>query len=72
MAIRVVDNFSIEGHTILMLKPEILLGEAVDIARDNVCNILIKSYKGWELKREKEESLVKIPDKCVCSYIIKS
>jgi hypothetical protein len=68
----VVDNFSIEGETILTLKPEILLGEASDVARENLCNILIKSYKGWELKREKEENITKNPDKGVCSYIIKS
>ncbi len=68
MAIKFVDNFSIEGHVILTLKPEILLGEAVDIARDNLCNVLIKSYKGWELKREKEP--VKIANTLVTSYII--
>ena len=67
MAIKFVDNFSIEGHTILTLKPGIL-GEACDIARDNLCNVLIKSYKGWELKREKH--LVKVPNKFVSSYII--
>jgi hypothetical protein len=68
MAIKFVDNFSIEGHVIVTLKPGILLGEACDIARDNLCNILIKSYKGWELKREKEP--VKIADKFVSTYII--
>lgn len=68
MSIKFVDNFSIEGHTILNLEPGILLGEAVDIARDNLCNVLIKSYKGWELKREKEP--VKVANKLVTSYII--
>ena len=68
MAIKFVDNFSIEGETILTLKPSMLLGEACDIARENMCNILIKSYKGWELKREKEP--VKVVDKYVTSYII--
>lgn len=68
MAIKFVDNFSIEGETIITLKPGILLGEACDIARDNLCNILIKSYKGWELKREKEP--VKVSNKFVTSYII--
>lgn len=68
MAIKFVDNFSIEGHVILTLKPEILLGEACDIARDNLCNVLIKPYKGWELKREKEP--VKVADRSVTSYII--
>ena len=68
MAIKFVDNFSIEGHVILTLKPGVLLGEAVDIARDNLCNVLIKSYKGWELKREKEP--VKVADRSVTSYII--
>jgi len=68
MAIKFVDNFSIEGHVIVTLKPGILLGEACDIARDNLCNILIKSYKGWELKREKEP--VKIADKFVSTFII--
>lgn len=68
MAIKFVDNFSIEGEVILTLKPGILLGEAVDIARDNLCNVLIKSYKGWDLKREKEP--VKIANKFVTSYII--
>jgi len=68
MAIKFVDNFSIEGHTILTLKPEILLGEAVDIARENLCNVLIRSYKGWELKREKEP--VKVENRSVTSYII--
>ena len=32
MAIKFVDNFSIEGETVLTLKPGILLGEACDIA----------------------------------------
>lgn len=68
MSIKFVDNFSIEGHTILTLKPGVLLGEAVDIARENLCNVLIKSYKGWELKREKEP--VKVENKFVTSYII--
>lgn len=68
MAIKFVDNFSIEGETIITLKPGILLGEACDIARDNLCNILIKSYKGWELKREKDP--VKVANKFVTSYII--
>ena len=68
MAIKFVDNFSIEGEVILTLKPEILLGEACDIARENKCNILIKSYKGWELKREKEP--VRVADRSVTSYII--
>ena len=68
MAIKFVDNFSIEGETILTLKPEILLGEVVDIARENLCNVLIKSYKGWELKREKEP--VKVADRSVTTYII--
>lgn len=68
MAIKFVDNFSIEGETIITLKPGILLGEACDIARDNLCNILIKSYKGWELKRETEP--VKVPFKFVTSYIL--
>lgn len=68
MAIKFVDNFSIEGHTILTLEPNILLGEACDIARDNLCNVLIKSYKGWELKREKVP--VRIENKLVTSYII--
>ena len=68
MSIKFVDNFSIEGDTILTLKPGVLLGEAVDIARENQCNILIKSYKGWELKREKEP--VKVENKFVTSYII--
>ena len=68
MAIKFVDNFSIEGHTILTLKPGILLGEACDIARENLCNVLIKSYKGWELKRENDP--VKVPNKFVSSYII--
>jgi hypothetical protein len=68
MAIKLVDNFYIEGETILTLNPGILLGEACDIARDNMCNILIKSYKGWELKREMIP--IKIPNKFVTSYII--
>lgn len=68
MAIKFVDNFSIEGETILTLKPEILLGEACDIARDNLCNVLIKSYKGWDIKREKEP--VKVADRSVTTYII--
>ena len=68
MAIKFVDNFSIEGEVILTLKPEILLGEACDVARENLCNILTKSYKGWELKREKDP--VKVPDKSVTTYII--
>jgi hypothetical protein len=68
MAIKFVDNFSIEGETIITLKPGILLGEACDIARDNLCNILIKSYKGWELKRE--EFPIKVPNKSVTSYIL--
>ena len=68
MSIKYLDNFSIEGHTILTLEPEILLGEAVDIARDNLCNILIKSYKGWELKREKDP--VKVENKLVTTYIL--
>ena len=68
MSIKIVDNFSIEGHTILTLKPGVLLGEAVDIARDNLCNVLIKSYKGWEIKREKEP--VKVANLLVTSYII--
>lgn len=68
MAIKFVDNFSIEGDVILTLKPGILLGEAYDIARENMCNVLIKSYKGWELKREKEP--VKVTNKFVTSYII--
>jgi hypothetical protein len=70
MAIKFVDNFSIEGEVILTLKPGILLGEACDIARENGCNILIKSYKGWELKREKEP--IRVVDRCVTSYIIPS
>ena len=70
MAIKIVDNFSIEGEVILTLKPGILLGEACDIARENDCNILIKSYKGWELKREKEP--IRVADRCVTSYIIPS
>jgi hypothetical protein len=68
MAIKFVDNFSIEGDIILTLKPGVLLGEACDIARENNCNILIKSYKGWELKSEKEP--VKVENKAVTSYII--
>ena len=68
MAIKFVDNFSIEGEVILTLKPGILLGEACDIARENDCNILIKSYKGWELKREKEP--IRVADRSVTSYII--
>jgi hypothetical protein len=68
MAIKVVDNFSIEGETIITLKPGILLGEACDIARDNLCNILIKSFKGWELKRETVP--VRIENKLVTTYII--
>lgn len=68
MAIKLVDNFYIEGDTVLTLKVGILLGEACDIARDNMCNILIKSYKGWELKREMIP--IKIPNKFVTSYII--
>ena len=68
MAIKIVDNFSIEGEVILTLEPSILLGEACDIARENKCNILIKSYKGWELKNEKEP--VRIVDKSVTTYII--
>ena len=68
MAIKFVDNFSIEGETILTLKPDILLGEACDIARENKCNILIKSYKGWEIKSEKEP--VRVADRSVTSYII--
>jgi hypothetical protein len=68
MAIKFVDNFSIEGEVILTLKSEILLGEACDIARENMCNILIKSYKGWEIKREKEP--VRIANKSVTTYII--
>ncbi len=68
MSIKYLDNFYIEGHTILTLGPDILLGEACDIARDNLCNILIKSYKGWELKREKVP--VKVENKLVTSYII--
>lgn len=68
MSIKYLDNFSIEGHNILTLEPEILLGEAVDIARDNLCNILIKSYKGWELKREKDP--VKVENKLVTTYIL--
>jgi hypothetical protein len=68
MAIKFVDNFSIEGDVILTLKPGVLLGEVCDIARDNLCNVLIKSYKGWELKREKDP--VKVPNKFVTSYII--
>lgn len=68
MAIKVIDNFSIEGHTILTLEPDILLGEACDIAREILCNILIKSYKGWELKREKHP--VKVPNTLVTTYII--
>jgi len=68
MAIKFIDNFFIEGEVILTLKPGILLGEACDIARENMCNILIKSYKGWELKREKEP--IKIENRSVISYII--
>jgi hypothetical protein len=68
MAIKFVDNFYIEGDTILTLKPGILLGEACNIARDNMCNVLIKSFKGWELKREKEP--IKVPNTYVTSYII--
>jgi len=68
MAIKFVDNFSIEGETILSLKPDILLGEACDIARENLCNVLIRSYKGWDIKREKDP--VKVPNKSVTSYII--
>jgi len=68
MAIKYVDNFSIEGDVIITLKPGILLGEACDIARDNLCNVLIKSYKGWELKREKDP--IRIENRFVTSYII--
>jgi len=68
MAIKFIDNFSIKGKLILTLKPEIFLGEACDIARKNLCNILTKSYKGWELKREKDP--VKVADKSVTTYII--
>jgi hypothetical protein len=68
MAIKFVDNFSIEGETILTLRPEILLGEACDIARENCCNILIRSYKGWEIKSQKEP--VKVANKSVTTYII--
>lgn len=68
MSIQFIDNFSIEGQSIITLQPEILLGEACDIARENLCNILIHSYKGWELKSEKE--LVKVANKLVTSYII--
>lgn len=68
MAIKFVDNFSIEGHVILIVEPGVLLGEVCDIARDNLCNVLMKSYKGWELKREKDP--VKVPNKFVTSYII--
>lgn len=68
MSIKVVDNFTIEGHVILTLQPEFLLGEVCDIARDNLCNILTKTYKGWELKREKNP--VKVPDKGATTYII--
>jgi hypothetical protein len=68
MAIKFIDNFSIEGETIITLKPGILLGEACNIARDNLCNILIKSYKGWELKRQ--DIPVKIPNQFVTSYIL--
>lgn len=68
MAIKFIDNFSIEGHVILTLEPTILLGEACDIARDNLCNVLIKSYKGWELKREKLP--LKVPNTFVTTYII--
>ena len=50
MAIKFVDNF--EGHVILTLEPGILLGEACDISRENLCNVLTRSYKGWELKRK--------------------
>ncbi len=69
MAIKVVDNFSIEGHVILTLEPDILLSEACHIARDNLCNVLIKSYKGWELKREKVP--VKVENTLVTCYILK-
>ena len=68
MAIKFVDNFSIEGEVVLTLKSEILLGEACDIARENSCNILTRSYKGWELKREKEP--VRVANKSVTTYII--
>lgn len=68
MSIKFVDNFTIEGHVILTLQPEFLLGEVCDIARDNLCNVLIRTYKGWELKREKDP--VKVPDKGATTYII--
>ena len=68
MALKFVDNFYIEGETVLTLKPGILLGEARDIAVENSCNILIKSFKGWELKREKDP--IRVPNKYVTTYII--
>lgn len=68
MSIKYLDNFSVEGHTIITLEPGILLGEAVDIARDNLCNVLIKSYKGWDLKRENDP--VRVENKLVTTYII--
>ena len=65
-----LSNLSITStsRAIITLEPNILLGEACDIARYNLCNILIKSYKEWELKREKVP--VRIENKLVTSYII--
>ena len=70
MAIKVANHFYIEGHIIITLKPNILLGEACDVARDNLCNVLIRTYKGWELKREKNP--VKVKNDAVVSYMIDS
>ena len=68
MSIKVRNHIYFEGPTIIHVKFHVLLGEVSDIARDNLCDVAIRTYTGWELKRVKD--CVTVYNNSVCSYII--
>ena len=50
-SIRVIPGHDIEGEVVRKVDDSLYLGEAKEFAIQNDCNVMIKSWKGWEFKK---------------------
>ena len=50
MSIRVIEGHDIEGDVVVSTD-HMYLGHAKEFALEYKCNVMVKSWKGWEFKR---------------------
>jgi len=51
MAIRVIKDHDFDAEVVMETTKMLLLGEAKDEALHHGCNVMVRTYKGWEFKK---------------------